>query len=177
MKILLTALCAAFLLSGCVGTSKSNKPLVIIAPAPEFNLKNILGGETSSQDLKGKIVVVDFWATWCVPCKIEIPEYNKLRAKLKDQGVEFLGVTFDSPEEEAKQFVKEFEMKYPVVWGTDGVNAGFGGVNAYPTTFLVGRDWKIYRRFFGSPPNKIANLEKDILALLAKPDESPTAQK
>ena len=179
MKILLTALSAALLVSGCVGTSKSNRPLAIIGPAPEFKLKNILGGETSSQDLKGKVVVVDFWATWCVPCKVEIPEYNKLRAKLKDQGVEFLGVTFQSPEEDAKQFVKEFEMKYPVVWGTDAVDAGFGGAPGFPTTYVVGKDWKIYRRIFGNPntAKKMETIEKDILALLAKPDVGPTAQK
>jgi thiol-disulfide isomerase/thioredoxin len=179
MKKLLTALCVAFLLAGCVGTSKSNKPLAIIAPAPEFSLKNVLGGETGSADLKGKVVVVDFWATWCAPCKVEIPEYNKLRAKLKDQGVEFLGVVFESGNsvEDIKPFVKEFQMQYPVVMGTDAVDAAFGGAVGYPTTFLVGKDWKIYRRFIGADSKKMQKLEKDIIDLLAKPDVGPTAQK
>ena len=183
MKILLTALCAAFLLSGCVGTSKSNKPLVVLGPAPEFTLKNVLGGETSSKDLKGKVVIVDFWATWCPPCKVEIPEYNKLRAKLRAQGedVEWLGVTFDSGDsvEDVKPFVKEFKMEYPVVMGTDAVDAGFGGSLGYPTTFVVGKDWKVYRRYQGavSVEVKMQKLEKDINDLLAKPAPTTTAQK
>src|SRR4026208_2497891 len=96
MKNRMAALCGVLLLAGCVNTSKSNKPLVILQPAPEFTLRNVLGGELKSADLKGKVIVLDFWATWCVPCKIEIPEYNQIRNKLKDRGVEFVGVTFES---------------------------------------------------------------------------------
>ena len=168
MKILLTAVCAVLLLPGCINTSKSNKPLGIIAPAPEFTLQNVLGGELKSADLKGKVVVVDFWATWCVPCKVEIPEYNQIRNRLKDRGVEFVGVTFESGNsvEDVKPFVKELKMDYPVVMGTDAVQTGFGGNPGYPTTFLVGKDWKVYRKIFGSPTDKMAKLEKDIEALL-----------
>ena len=170
MKILLTAVCAVLLLPGCINTSKSNKPLGIIAPAPEFTLQNVLGGELKSADLKGKVVVVDFWATWCVPCKVEIPEYNQIRNRLKDRGVEFVGVTFESGNsvEDVKPFVKELKMDYPVVMGTDEVQTGFGGNPGYPTTFLVGKDWKVYRKIMGSRAEKIANLEKDIEELLAK---------
>ena len=169
MKNLLAALFGVALLAGCVTTSKSNRPLVVMQDAPEFTLKNVLGGELKSADLKGKVVVVDIWATWCVPCKVEIPGYNELRAKYKDQGVEFVGVTFDSGSlEKVKPWVKELEIKYPVVMGTDAVDAGFGGHPGYPTTILVGKDWKVYRKFLGSVPSKKALLEKDILALLSK---------
>src|SRR5678816_4115895 len=96
MRFLAAALSGALMLSGCVNTSKANKPLVVLGKAPEFTLKNVMGGELKSADLKGKVVVVDFWATWCVPCRKEIPEYVKLREKLKGLDVEFVGVTFDS---------------------------------------------------------------------------------
>jgi thiol-disulfide isomerase/thioredoxin len=170
MKNLLAALCSALLLASCVNTSKSNKPLVVLQKAPEFKLQKVRGGELSASELKGKVVVVDFWATWCVPCKEEIPHYNELRAKMKNRGVEFLGVTYDSGSSLDKilEVMKELEMEYPVVMGTDEVDAAFGGHYGYPTTFLVGKDWKVYRKIIGSPPNKMQNLERDIDALLAK---------
>ena len=171
MKNRLVALFGVFLLAGCINTSKSDKPLVILQDAPEFSLRNVLGGELKSADLKGKVIVLDFWATWCVPCKAEIPEYNKLRAELKDHGVEFVGVTFDSGAnvENIKPFLKELEIQYPIVMGTDAIDAAMGGHPGYPTTFLIGKDWKVYRKMFGAPPDKIEKLEKDINALLAKP--------
>ena len=123
----------------------------------------------NSTDLKGKVVVVEFWATWVSPAKAVIPEYNRLRRKLKDQGVEFLGITYQSGSvEEIAQFASQLQIEYPVVVGTDVVNQGFGGTPGFPTTFLVGKDWNVYRRILGQTADKIPNLEKDITALLAK---------
>jgi thiol-disulfide isomerase/thioredoxin len=173
MKNLLLVLASAILISGCVNTSKSNvarRPLKALQDAPEFQIKNVRGGEPlKSTDFKGKILVVDFWATWCVPCKIEIPEFNRIRAKYKDEGVEFLGVTFDSAQiEDVQPDLKELAIEYPVGMATDEIDVGFGGHQGYPTTFLVGRDWKVYRKMFGAPPGTIENLEKDIEEMLGK---------
>jgi thiol-disulfide isomerase/thioredoxin len=177
MKILVAALSAALMLTGCVNTSKANRPLIALAKAPEFSLKNVLGGELKSDELKGKIVVVDFWATWCVPCRKEIPEYVKLREKMKGSNVEFLGVTFDAATgEEVKPHLKDLGITYPVVLGTDAVDVGFGGHSAYPTTFLVGRDWKVYRKVFGSPVGKIESLERDINTLLTTSKDAPVKE-
>jgi len=172
MKNLLVALFAALLMAGCVNTSKSNKPLIVLQEAPQFTLRNVNGGELKSSDLRGKVIVLDFWATWCVPCKIEIPEYNKLRAKFKDKGVEFVGVTFDSGSiEKVVPAVKELGMEYPVAMGSDFIDAALGGHFGYPTTFLIGKDWKVYRKISGSVPTKMSDLERDITALLAKPED------
>jgi len=173
MKNLLVVLAAALLLAGCINTSKSNvarKPLTVLQDAPEFQIKNVLAGAPiNSKDFKGKVVVVDFWATSCVPCKIEIPEFNKIRAKYKDQGVEFIGVTFDESTIDAVQpYLKDLEIQYPVGMATDAIDVGFGGHTGYPTTFLVGRDWKVYRKLNGMRPGTLENLEKDIEELLAK---------
>jgi len=173
MKNLLVVLVTAFALTGCINTSKSNtarKPLAVLLDAPEFTLRNVRGGAPlNSKDFKGKVVVVDFWATWCVPCKAEIPEFNKIRAKYKDQGVEFIGVTFDASTIEAVQpSLKELEIEYPVGLATDAIDTAFGGHQGYPTTFLVGKDWKVYRKMLGAPVGALTNLEKDINDLLAK---------
>jgi thiol-disulfide isomerase/thioredoxin len=176
MKKLTLALClvgAALLTTACVNTSTANRPrppLKAIADAPEFELRSVTGGQVTSQSLKGKIVVVDFWATWCVPCKIEVPEYSKMQARLKDHDVKFLGVTFDSGTdlEEIQGYMKELGMEYPAVMGTDAVNAGFGGYVGLPTTFLIGRDWKVYRKIMGSTEKKMQHLEEDIMALIEK---------
>jgi len=164
MRILVAALCATLLLTGCANIQK----------APEFSLKKVTGGELKSSELKGKVVVVDFWATWCVPCKKEIPEYVKLREKLKGLDVEFVGVTFDSASaDEVLPYLKDLGITYPVVMGTDEVDVGFGGHLGYPTTFLVDKDWNIHKKYLGNVPTKMASLEKEITTLLNKASESP----
>ena len=155
---------------GTVNSEKASKPLVAIRPAPEFSLTNVVGGEVNSRDLKGKVVVVEFWATWATPAKVVFPDYNLLRKKLSGQGVEFLAVTFASGTTESIVSVaNQLQVEFPVVLGTEEVDRGFGGHPGYPTTFLIGKDWNVYRRIVGSTQNKIPNLEKDILALVAQP--------
>jgi hypothetical protein len=104
---------------------------------------------------------------------VEIPEYNKLRAQLKDRGVEFLGVTYQSGSiEDVKPWLKELEIQYPVVMGDDAIDAGLGGHFGYPTTFLIGKDWKVYRKIIGGDSmQKLKDLERDIHALLEKPGD------
>jgi len=174
MKNLLVVLASAILLTGCVNTSKQNvarTPLKVLQDAPDFTIKNVQGGgPLTAKDFKGKILIVDFWATWCAPCKIEIPEYNRIREKYKDRGVEFLGVTFESSEEDTRDFIKEFEMKYPVGMATDEIDVALGGHLGFPTTFVIGKDWKVYRKVWGARAEKMPNLEKDIEELLAKGD-------
>src|SRR6185295_6360340 len=136
---------------------------------PEFDLANIAGGNLKSSDLKGKVTVVDFWATWCENCIPEIPEYNAMREKYKSQGFEVIGMTMESGSiDEIRPKVAEFKMYYPVVLGDDKTLEGFGGVIGYPTTFLIGRDGTIFKKYLGVPPGKKEHLEKDIESLLAE---------
>jgi thiol-disulfide isomerase/thioredoxin len=136
---------------------------------PAFELANIAGGSFKSADLRGKVTVIDFWATWCENCIPEIPEYNALREKYKDQGFEVIGMTMDSGTiAEIKPKVAEFKMNYPIIVGDDNIGASFGGVIGYPTTFLVGKDGTIYKKYLGSPPGKKEHLAKDIETLLGE---------
>src|SRR5450631_1930777 len=112
--------------------------------APEFALKDANGTTVKLSDYKGKVVVLDFWATWCGPCKVEIPWFMEFERKNKDRGFAVLGVATDDDGWAAvKPFMQEHSMNYRVVLGDDKTADQFGGVDALPTTFLIDRDGRI----------------------------------
>src|SRR5947208_17025129 len=166
------ALLVVLSLAGCTTSQPGTtvpKPSAQKSMAPTFELENVAGGKLKSDDLKGKVIVVDFWATWCEPCISEIPNYNALQESYADKGVEFLGVTVESgPLKDIKPKVEELKMKYPVVVGTDEVIDGFGGLIGFPTTFIVDKDWRVYKKYLGMTRNKKEMIEKDLRKLIAE---------
>lgn len=137
--------------------------------APDFELPNVAGGTMKSIDIKGKVAIVDFWATWCAPCIQEIPNFNKLHETHDGKGVQMLAITVESGAlEDIVPKVAEFDMKYPVLVGEDEVLDGFGGSIGFPTTYIVDKDWKVYKRYLGLTANKKELIEKDIEKLLAE---------
>lgn len=139
-------------------------------PAPEFELENIAGGKTKAADLRGKVSVIDFWATWCEPCIAEIPKFNQLQQQYPN--IQVIGITVMSPHESIKPKVDETGMKYTVLVGNDDVADGFGGLIGFPTTFVVTKEWKIYKKYLGALPNKQDRIKKDIETLLAAEDHA-----
>jgi thiol-disulfide isomerase/thioredoxin len=117
--------------------------------------------------LQGKVSVIDFWATWCVPCITEIPAFNELHTAYQGKDVRVVAITVESPYFSIADKVKEYGMKYPVLVGNDDVVGGFGGVLGFPTTFVVTKDWKIYKKYLGVLPDKHKRIKKDIEDLLA----------
>jgi peroxiredoxin len=118
-------------------------------PAPAFTLTSLEGSKVSLSDFRGKVVILDFWATWCPPCKREIPDFIVLQTKYGAQGLQILGVAVSDEESAVRKFVKDVGMNYPVVLGTPAVSSQYGGVESIPTTFVIDRDGKIRETFVG----------------------------
>ena len=161
------------ILAGCGSNQPAgDSPAPVSQPksmAPEFELARVDGGTLKSADLKGKVVIVDFWATWCEPCIAEIPNYNKIQETYFAKGVEVLGITVESgPLASIKPKVEGFQMKYPVVVGDEDVVAGFGGLIGFPTTFIVDKEGRVFKKYLGMTRNKKEMIEKDIEKLLAE---------
>lgn len=139
--------------------------------APEINAvkwMNSTGDKVSLADLKGKIVVVEFWATWCPPCRESIPHLVELNGKLKDKGVVFIGLT-NEDETKAKiaEFVKKMKMDYIV--GTGSKSSKEYGVTGIPTAFIIGKDGKVL--WSGHPMNGMDKALDKALGI-SKPEET-----
>jgi thiol-disulfide isomerase/thioredoxin len=123
--------------------------------APSWTLKDLDGREVSSSQFAGKVVVVDFWATWCGPCVEEIPGYVALQKKYGKDGLVIVGISLDrAGPARVKKFAEENGMNYVLVMGNDSVGEAFGGIEAIPTTFLISRDGKVVHRKMGAWPHE-----------------------
>jgi len=132
----------------------------------DFVIKDMNGSDVNLADYKGKVVLLNFWATWCGPCKVEIPLFVELQEKYRDRGVVFLGLSVDDPVESLKPFAEQYKMNYPVLAGIgrDDVQDAFGPVWGIPVTFVISRDGKICKRHMGLPNRE--QFEKEIESLL-----------
>ena len=118
--------------------------------APAWTLKNLEGKPVSFAEFKGKLVVIDFWATWCGPCRTEIPGYIELQKKYGKDGLVVIGMSIDSiAAKEVAKFVKKNGMNYTVLMADDAVVAAFGNFTMIPTTFLINRDGRIIHQKSG----------------------------
>src|SRR5579872_6248871 len=118
--------------------------------APDFALQTLDGKTMKLSDLRGKAVLLNFWATWCGPCKIEMPWFVELQKQYGPQGFQIIGVAMDdATTEEIAKFAKEMGVNYPILLGKEAVGESYGGVNVLPTTFFLDRDGKVTAREFG----------------------------
>jgi len=164
------ALACAILWSGCSKSSVkasakadgNHKPATDFSlkdavgqPTPGFSLKDADGQTVHPADYKGKVVLLDFWATWCGPCKVEIPWFMEFERQFKDQGFAVVGVSMDEDGWTAiKPYVKDMKMNYRVLLGNDEVSTAYGGLDSLPTTLLIDRQGKIAAVEFGVSKGK-----------------------
>jgi len=119
-------------------------------PAPDFTLQSLEGKTMRLSDFRGKAVLLNFWATWCGPCKIETPWLVELQNQYGSQGLQVVGVAMDdSGKDEIAKFAKEMGMNYPVLLGKEAVGDAYGGVPYLPESFFIGRDGKIVDKIMG----------------------------
>jgi thiol-disulfide isomerase/thioredoxin len=134
------------------------------ATVPPFTVVDLNGRTVSSADLKGKVVLVNFWATWCPPCRAEIPDLVKLQQKYKDTVV-VLGISEDEiPPAEVKAFAANMNMNYPVAMSTPELKKIFRGISALPTTFVIDREGKLVQKHVGLLSAPDTELEAQVLS-------------
>ncbi len=134
-------------------------------PAPDFALRDLHGKEVKLADFKGKVVILDFWATWCPPCVKEIPHFIELYKEYKEQNFAMLGISTDRDMGVVKSFAQEHQVNYPILMADVKTRQAYGGIPSIPTTFVIDQAGKIHRQYVGYRDKSV--FEADIKALLA----------
>jgi thiol-disulfide isomerase/thioredoxin len=134
-------------------------------PASDFSLPSLDGKHVKLSSFKGKVVLLNFWATWCGPCKAEIPSFVELQSQYKNDLV-VVGLSVDDPADKAKAFADQYKVNYPIVLGLghDDIQDAYGPIYGIPASFLISRDGKVCKRHLGLAPK--AQFEREIKALL-----------
>ena len=150
--------------------ARSTQPAVAIGEIgsrlPDFSVKDLHGHPLSSAALKGKVLLVDFWATWCQPCKKEMPGYQQLLDHYGTRGFVVIGFKFETmpDREDPVQFARKIGVQYPLAIATEGLKQKFGGIEGLPTTMLYGRDGILRMKVVGF--EYTANIERALKPLL-----------
>jgi peroxiredoxin len=138
--------------------------------APEFALQNLDGNEVSLADYQGRVVLVDFWATWCGPCLQELPHIQRLHEQFQDQGLTILAVSTDQNKGAVPPFVAKNGYTFPVLYADEGIEGAYG-IQGIPTVYLIDRKGAIRFHHVGFGPGGEEELEHEVKALLGEEEE------
>ena len=145
-------------------------------PAPDFTLKDANGATLRLSDYKGKVVLLNFWATWCGPCQIEIPWFMDFQQTYKDRNFAVLGVSLDDDGwKSVKPYIEKKKLNYRVVVGTEELSTLYGGLDSLPTTFILDRQGRIAAMHVGLVSK--SEYQKDIVSLLDNRNDGITVEK
>ena len=133
---------------------KIKKALQDINKAPDFTLQALNDSSYILSKMEGKVVLINFWATWCGPCRMEIPEFNELYENYHEKGLEILGISVSDNKKQLKNFTKSFAVDYPLLYGgtrdMNNIMKDYGGVYAVPSSFLIGKEGSILWSYPGA---------------------------
>jgi cytochrome c biogenesis protein CcmG/thiol:disulfide interchange protein DsbE len=121
-----------------------------LRPAPDFSLTDLAGNKLRLSDYHGRVVLLDFWATWCDPCKREIPHFVEMQSRYGPQGLQVIGISMDDDVKLAREFQGQFKMNYPVAMGSAHLASQYGGILGLPITFVIDRRGRIVSRHVGA---------------------------
>ena len=154
------------------GRNRNAAAAVNGSSAPDFILTDLQGHTVKLSDLRGKAVVLNFWATWCPPCKEEIPWFVDLQKRYGSQGLQVIGISMDDGDQkEVAKFAAENGMNYPVLIGKETVAQQYGGIDYLPTTFYIDRNGVVVTRVFGEPAR--GELEQNVKRVIASVRSNP----
>jgi cytochrome c biogenesis protein CcmG/thiol:disulfide interchange protein DsbE len=132
--------------------------------APDFSLRDLNNQTLDLANYRGKVVLLDFWATWCTPCRDEIPRFVEFQNKYRERGLQVIGISMDDDAKPVREFYRQFKMNYPVALGNEKIAEAYGGVLGLPITFLIGREGRVAAKHIGELDMSV--LEQEIETLL-----------
>jgi peroxiredoxin len=135
--------------------------------APDFTLRDLNGQTLRLASFRGKVVLLNFWATWCAPCLVEMPVFAAWQQQYGPQGFEVIGISMDDSAAPARRVVERLKLNYPAAMGDARLAARYGGVLGLPLTFLIDRNGQVRARFQGETDLKV--IENRLQQLLSKP--------
>lgn len=165
VRIVFIALMVFLVLSSC---AKEKKQAIKGDEAPDFTLSDTNGSNVRLSDLRGKVVLIEFWATWCPPCRESIPAMNEIYKRYSERGLVILGISVDKGQnvtDDLRAFVREYSILYPVLIDSKNINNLYG-VYSIPTTLLIDKEGKVVLKNIGFSPELEDKLSKEIERLL-----------
>ena len=164
LSLLIVAICTGVFLAARSKFCAHQLDSADLVIAPDFTLNDLNGKPLTLSSYRGKVVLLDFWATWCDPCRDEIPHFIALQDKYRDRGLQIIGVSMDDTPEPVREFQQQFRMNYPIVMGSARIGELYGGILGLPVALLIGPDGRIYSKHSGAMDT--AAFEREIVPLL-----------